>query len=321
MRLPDRSIGTVEHIGLAVDDLDAAHSLFSETLLLPTAPCRDGNDRSAFAVRAGDTVLRLVSTDAPEASLGRRGCNHLAFRVPSLAAARERLEALEIRCMPSATTGSGGRSAIWTAPTETIGIPVQFVEETAPLEFPPHANGAFIERADHVGVAARDHTHARAVFSDAFGFPVESTQVDSEVFIPVQTTSNDKYGSKTHAGTPIPRIGSGLMAVFITVGDFDLEIMQPLGDALIDDSLGRVPGSVGQDQSAIAKFLERRGEGLLHVCFKTPDIDAALKHVADNGVALIDPIGRPGGRNGQIAFMEPQSTAGVLMHFVERTPI
>lgn len=49
------------------------------------------------------------------------------------------------------------------------------------------------------------------------------------------------------------------------MGNFDLEIMQPLGQALLGVPLGTTSGMVGQDQGAIARFLEKRGVGLLNV--------------------------------------------------------
>jgi len=110
------------------------------------------------------------------------------------------------------------------------------------------------------------------------------------------------------------------MAVFITVGDYDFEVMQPLGPAHVKVPLGTIPGSVGQDHGAIARYLDRRGEGLLHICFKTPNIRAALTHVAASGVDLIDVEPRPGSRAGLIAFMDRRSTGELLMHFMERTP-
>ena len=109
--------------------------------------------------------------------------------------------------------------------------------------------------------------------------------------------------------------------MFITVADFDLEIMQPLSASKIDTPLGTIPGSVGQDQGAIARALEKRGEGLLHICFKTANIQQAIERVTKEGITMIDPVGRPGSRNGLIAFMDRRSTDGILLHFIQRTPI
>ena len=100
-----------------------------------------------------------------------------------------------------------------------------------------------------------------------------------------------------------------------------IEIMHPLGQANVRVPLGNVPGTVGQDQGAIARFLEKKGEGLLQICFKTPDIANAIAMVTSAGVKMIDPTGRAGGRGGLIAFMDRRDTHGVLLHFAERTPM
>lgn len=311
-------IGAMEHVGIVMEDLAAARKLFADTLRLPVVDYPDSADGRAFAARVGQTTIRVVTPAAQEASVGRKGCNHVAFQVTSLAATRDRLHSFGVRTT-AMQTGSGGRPALWVDPTSTIGIPVQFVEKAAALQFPAAPADGFIERVDHLGIAAHSHALARDIFSDGFGFPIECTQIDSEVLVPVETTSNDKYGSYSRSREPIPLIGAGLMAVFITVGDYDFEVMQPLGPANITVPIGKIPGSVGQDQGAISHYLEKRGEGLLHICFKTPDIRQALARVAAADIKLIDAEPRPGSRSGLIAFMDRRSTGGLLMHFMQRT--
>lgn len=316
----ENAIGQIEHVGLAMKDIDGAHELFGRKLRLPVADGPGGRDRG-FGVMAGGTMLRVAPTDAPEHALGRPGVNHLAIRVKSLEATRHRLAQIGVRLAADQPPGTDGRKALWTDPLSTVGIPLQFVEQSAGLKFPARAADIFVERVDHLGVAAHDHTQARQLYVDRMGYTVECMQIDSEVLIPVETTSNDKYGSKTHVRPAISAIGSGLLALFVTVGDFDLEIMQPLGQANVRVPLGTVPGTVGQDQGAIARFLEKKGEGLLHICFKTPDIANAIAQVTAAGIKMIDPVARPGGRGGLIAFMDRRHTEGVLMHFAERTPL
>ena len=316
----EHAIGQIEHVGLAMKDVDGAYSLFANKLRLPVAD-GPGGRRQGFGVQAGGTMLRVAPAEAPEHVLGRLGVNHLAIRVKSLEATRQRLTQIGVRLSADQPPGTDGRKALWADPQSTVGIPLQFVEQGAGLRFPTRAADAFVERVDHLGVAAHSHAQARHLYVDQMGYPVECMQIDSEVLIPVETTSNDKYGSKTHVRPAISAIGSGLMALFVTVGDFELEIMQPLGQANVRVPLGSVPGTVGQDQGAIARFLEKKGEGLLHICFKTPDIANAIAQVTSAGIKMIDPIGRPGGRGGLIAFMDRRDTQGVLMHFAERAPL
>jgi catechol 2,3-dioxygenase-like lactoylglutathione lyase family enzyme len=316
MKSVETAFGVLEHVGVVAKDIDSVRRLFEGTLRLPAIE----DKRGGFASRAGRTMIRVLPADAPGGAIGRPGWHHLAFRVRSLGEARAQLENGGVRFLDGARPGTNGRKALWTDPATTIGIPLQLIEEATAFRFDTRSD-CLIERVDHLGVACRSAPHARHVYVDLMGYPLESTQTDSEVLIPVETTSNDKYGASTHVRAPIPAVGAGLMADFVTVGDFDLEIMQPLSKADVKVPLGTVPGTVGQDQGAIARYLERHGEGLLHMCFKTPDIRAALASVIEDGVRLIDPVARPGGRSGLIAFMDRRSTQGLLMHFVERTPL
>ena len=313
--------GVMEHVGIVMEDLAAARRLFHDKLALPVADYPDSADGPAFAVKVGGTVVRVASSQSVDARVGRPGISHVAFRIGSLAQARERLAESGARVQSSVTMGSGGRKAVWSDPETTIGIPLQFVEEGVALDFKPASKAPFIERVDHLGIAARSGDGARSVYVDGLGWPLESTQTDSEFLIPIEITSNDRYGARSHSGTPIPRVGSGLIALFVTVGDYDLEIMQPLGAAQISTPLGTIPGSVGQDQGAIAQALQKRGEGLLHIGFKVPDIRKAIERATQEGIEMIDPLPRPGSRNGFIAFMNRKSTERILLHFTERNPL
>ncbi len=313
--------GVMEHVGVVMEDLPAARRLFHEKLALPIADYPESGDGPAFAVKVGKTVVRVSSPQSVDARMGRSGVSHVAFKVDSLAEARRRLEEAGARVRTEQTTGSGLRNAVWSDPSSTIGIPLQFVEESVPLDFKQSAKPSFIERIDHLGIAAESGDRARDVYVDGLGWPLESTQTDSEFLVPIEVTSNDRYGATSHTQAPIPRVGSGLIALFVTVGDYDLEIMQPLGAATVSTPLGTIPGSVGQDQGAIAQALQKRGEGLLHIAFKVPDIRLAIDRAGKEGIDMIDPIPRPGSRNGRIAFMNRKATERILLHFIERTPL
>ncbi len=65
-------------------------------------------------------------------------------------------------------------------------------------------------------------------------------------------------------------------------------------------------------ESTIAKFIEKRGEGLHHIAFANENTDEALKYVEEKGVRLIDKQSRKGAENLQIGFLHPKSTFGVL---------
>ncbi len=69
--------------------------------------------------------------------------------------------------------------------------------------------------------------------------------------------------------------------------------------------------------SPLARFLERRGEGLHHLAFAVPDLDAALAHLLAEGAELIDRVPRPGGGGARIAFVHPRAFGGTLTELVE----
>lgn len=63
----------------------------------------------------------------------------------------------------------------------------------------------------------------------------------------------------------------------------------------------------------IAKFIEKRGEGIHHIAFKTNDINSSLKELKEKNIILIDDQPRKGAENLDIAFIHPKSANGVLI--------
>ena len=92
----------------------------------------------------------------------------------------------------------------------------------------------------------------------------------------------------------------GVEAVLLEVGDGHVELLQPLAD-----------------DTAVGKFLAKRGPGLHHVAYQTDDIDRTLGVVRDAGIDLIDETPRIGIRGSRVAFLHPRSTGGVLTELVE----
>jgi methylmalonyl-CoA epimerase len=68
--------------------------------------------------------------------------------------------------------------------------------------------------------------------------------------------------------------------------------------------------------TTVARFLERRGPGLHHLCFGTPDIREHLRDLRERGVELIDEEPRPGA-HGDVAFLQPGSALGVLVELLQ----
>jgi methylmalonyl-CoA/ethylmalonyl-CoA epimerase len=88
--------------------------------------------------------------------------------------------------------------------------------------------------------------------------------------------------------------------------------------------LGETPGRVElvapvTPDSAVARFLERRGPGLHHLCYRVPDIRSALAAYVSAGFEPIDVEPRPGARGHLVAFLHPRSLGGVLVELLQET--
>ncbi len=68
----------------------------------------------------------------------------------------------------------------------------------------------------------------------------------------------------------------------------------------------------------IAKYLDKRGEGIQHIAFRVENIEAALEELKSKGVQLIDQQPRIGAGGAKIAFLHPKATRGVLVELCER---
>lgn len=88
---------------------------------------------------------------------------------------------------------------------------------------------------------------------------------------------------------------------FFKVGQTKLELLEPT-DA----------------DSPVAKFIEKRGEGIHHLAFAVDGVEKALQEISDKGVRLIDKVPRPGAEGLNIAFLHPKSTFGVLTELCEK---
>ena len=69
--------------------------------------------------------------------------------------------------------------------------------------------------------------------------------------------------------------------------------------------------------SPVAKFIEKRGEGIHHIALSVDNIEEALERFRAAGVRLIDSIPRKGAHNTRVAFIHPSTTHGVLLELVE----
>ena len=68
-----------------------------------------------------------------------------------------------------------------------------------------------------------------------------------------------------------------------------------------------------QPDGPIAIFIEKRGEGIHHIAFKTDDVNSSLTELKEKNIRLIDEVSKPGAENLDIAFIHPKSSNGVLI--------
>ncbi len=68
-----------------------------------------------------------------------------------------------------------------------------------------------------------------------------------------------------------------------------------------------------EEDSAIAKFIEKRGEGIHHIAFETDDIEAEIMRLVKDGFELLKGFPKQGADNKMVAFLHPKSTSGVLV--------
>ncbi|MCB9682027.1 MAG: methylmalonyl-CoA epimerase [Alphaproteobacteria bacterium] len=67
----------------------------------------------------------------------------------------------------------------------------------------------------------------------------------------------------------------------------------------------------------VVKFLEQRGGGLHHLCFRTDDIEADMQRLSAKGYRFLSDTPQPGAHGTRVAFIHPKSTDGVLIELAE----
>jgi methylmalonyl-CoA/ethylmalonyl-CoA epimerase len=97
-----------------------------------------------------------------------------------------------------------------------------------------------------------------------------------------------------------PELVDGASIVSLPFGESEIELLTPRDPA-----------------GPIARFLERRGAGIHHICYRVPDLDQALEACRRSGYRLVDEQPRTGAGGRRIAFLHPSSTAGILLELTE----
>jgi methylmalonyl-CoA epimerase len=88
---------------------------------------------------------------------------------------------------------------------------------------------------------------------------------------------------------------------FLSVGDANLELLEPT-----------------EAGSPIAKFIEKRGEGIHHICLRVDDIEAHLARLKAEGYRVVNEAPVPGAHGCRVAFLHPSAGNGVLIELSER---
>jgi methylmalonyl-CoA epimerase len=111
----------------------------------------------------------------------------------------------------------------------------------------------------------------------------------------------DKLGLSLFDSVDLPE--RQLKVAFVQAANLLIELLEPT-----------------DPDTPVARFLERRGPGLHHLCFGTSDIREHLRDLKDKGVELIDQTPRPGA-HGEVAFLEPTAGLGVLVELLQATTL
>ena len=97
-----------------------------------------------------------------------------------------------------------------------------------------------------------------------------------------------------------PLAADGATVVFLDLGTSQIELLHS-----------------ADPTTPIGKFLAKRGSGLHHVCYRVPNLEAALDRCRAEGYRLLDEVPRIGAGGHRIAFLHPKATAGILIELTE----
>ena len=134
------------------------------------------------------------------------------------------------------------------------------------------------EAIDHVGIAVTDLDEAIAFYRDTYGMTLTHEETNEE-----QGVVEAMVGPADHAPT------AGV-----------IQLLAPLNE-----------------DSTIAKFLDKKGPGLQQMCLRTNNMDALCEHLRGNGVRLLYPEPKRGTGGARINFVHPKDAGGVLLELVE----
>ncbi len=114
-----------------------------------------------------------------------------------------------------------------------------------------------------------------------------------------ETTYRDVLGFELSGSESLP--DRGLEVRFVETGNSRIELIAPT-----------------RDDSEVSRFLEKRGEGLHHVCLQVANIDDSIAKLKDQGAKLLSDTAQAGAEGSRVVFIHPKGTHGVLLELVEK---
>ena len=112
------------------------------------------------------------------------------------------------------------------------------------------------------------------------------------------------YGKLGFEAGPVEDVPTqGVRVAFLRAGPVRIELLESLSP-----------------EGVVARFIERRGEGLHHLAFSVRDIREEMRRLRGQGLELIDAEPRPGAHGRLVAFLHPRSARGVLLELVQESP-
>jgi methylmalonyl-CoA/ethylmalonyl-CoA epimerase len=136
---------------------------------------------------------------------------------------------------------------------------------------------------DHVGVAVRDLDAAIALYTSAYGMTVAHREINEE-----------------------QKVEEAMMQINAEGGDSTTQRIQLLAPL--------------NDESTIAKFIDRNGPGLQQLAFRVTDVEAVSETLRERGLRLLYDAPKRGTANSRINFIHPKDAGGVLVELVEPAP-
>jgi methylmalonyl-CoA/ethylmalonyl-CoA epimerase len=123
------------------------------------------------------------------------------------------------------------------------------------------------------------------------GIAVKSIDLSNQIF-------EDILGSPAYKTERVE--SEGVSTSFFKVGPNKIELLEAT-----------------REDSPIAKFIEKKGEGIHHIAFAVDNVDAEIKRLQEKGYRLINETPKDGADNKRIAFMHPKSSNGVLIELCQ----